>query len=120
MYTPGVQVISMLLEKSFKLNQIYKTSAILMKYSNRAHNIFFFDGYLFILKILKHFGRYMALLILPFSLFVYMLCQSLGEWCTFYCMCTNTWLARENANNLNIFSATTSMLLESPGVCAEG
>ena len=46
--------------------------------------------------------------------------QSLGEWCTFYCMCTNTWLARENANNLNIFSATTSMLLESPGVCAEG
>ena len=24
------------------------------------------------------------------------------------------------ANNLNIFSATTLMLLESPGVCAEG
>ena len=63
------------LEKSFELNQIYKTSAILMKYSNRAHDILFFDRYLFIylfiLKILKHFGRYMALLILPFSLFVY-------------------------------------------------
>ena len=26
----------------------------------------------------------------------------------------------ENASNLNIFSAITSMLLESPGVCAEG